>query len=84
MSSGYGLKTKYGKCYGEYMDARKCAVHAADFKECKPISEDFFECLHNLKEKEWLRKVDLKISEKKEEYLKTHPKENSWRSKLPF
>jgi hypothetical protein len=50
MSSGYGLKTKTGKCYGEYMDVKKCAVHARDPRICNPIHEDFLECLHNKKE----------------------------------
>ena len=96
MSSGYGLKTKYGKCYGEYMDVRKCVIHVEDVRECQPMHDDFFECLHKTKEvsfwkkkliiskKKWLRKIDLKITEKREAYLKENPKEKTWRDKLPF
>lgn len=58
MDLGVGIKTQNGRCFGYFVDLKKCSLHARDFTQCSPFYEDFMECLHHKKE---VRKI-LKIT----------------------
>ncbi|KAG2387058.1 hypothetical protein C9374_002093 [Naegleria lovaniensis] len=76
MSSGYGVRTKNGRCYGLWMDYRSCMYHTDQPKNCSPNLEDFVECLHHYKESEWHKKVERKIYEKRDENQSLFKKES--------
>ncbi|EFC43545.1 predicted protein [Naegleria gruberi] len=50
MSSGYGVRSKNGRCYGLWMDYRSCMYHNEQPKACSANLEDYVECLHHFKE----------------------------------
>jgi NADH dehydrogenase (ubiquinone) Fe-S protein 5 len=50
MSSGYGIFSQNGRCYGFWMDYKQCLVHSDESYKCVPFKDDYVECLHRIKE----------------------------------
>jgi hypothetical protein len=65
MDYGIGIRTKNGRCFGYYIDWRKCLFHARDYRECGDTAVDYMECLHRRKEvctmenTDFLEKMDI-------------------------
>ncbi|KAL9650795.1 hypothetical protein ABK040_001845 [Willaertia magna] len=71
MSSGFGLRSKNGRCYGNWMDYRGCMYHSKEPQQCSLQLEDYIECMHHFKESEWHKQVEKKILAKRDEFK--HP-----------
>lgn len=69
---GVGVKTKNGRCFGFYVDLKKCQLHSLDFRDCSTFYQDYQECLHHRNEKRWIKKIDNEIVAKRNEFLDKH------------
>lgn len=52
MSSGYGAKTKNGRCFPLWINFQKCMSRSIDpvASGCKAAADDYMECLHRRKQ----------------------------------